>query len=122
MPQFDNNPVSGLNAFFHIWPKLVVERARTSASKGLVLDGDLVGIEEFMLIIAPAPLAVVAVAFRARSHGGIAYEKQHGMVAHAAAAGHGTGRLYLFKAVQGQVNDLVFVVHRPENVLLGITV
>ena len=121
MPQFDDNVVACFNAFLDIGPQLVVECSRTGSAQGLVLHGDLVGIEVFVLIKAPAPLAVVAVALGACAHGGVAYEKEHGVVVHTAAASYWAGGFHLLQRVQRPVDHFVDIVHRTKNVLLGIT-
>ena len=47
----------------------------------MVLDGYLVLVKILMLKISPSPLAVVAVAHSAGTHGAVTYEEEHGIVA-----------------------------------------
>ena len=114
VPQFDDDVVSLADTFLHVRPKLAVERAAARAAQGMVFHGQLVRVEIFVGEIPPAPLAVVAVAFRAGAHRGVAHEEEHGVVALSRRTGHGACRVGFFQAVECEVRDVVHVLHRAE--------
>ncbi len=109
----DDDPVALADALADVGPEAVVESTAAHASEGLVLHRYLVLVEELMLVVAPAPLSVVAVAERTVAHGGVADEEEHGVVALAARSGDDTCRHGLVQAIDRIVNDPVHVFHRP---------
>ena len=68
MTDGDNHPVTSLDALAHIRPKTVVEGTATHTSERLVFYRNLVGIEELVLVVSPAPLAVVTITQCAIAH------------------------------------------------------
>ena len=83
----DDDPVAGLQGLAHGWPEVGIEVAGGHAAQSLVLYGDLPAIEEVAGKVAPAPLAVVAIAHRAVAHGGVADEEEHRVRALTCGAG-----------------------------------
>ena len=86
----DDNPVAGPQRLTDSRPELIVERTTRHAAKRLVLHCDLIRIPVEMLIIAPSPLTVIAIAERTVAHRGVADKEQHGVVAVTALAGGAT--------------------------------
>ena len=68
MTDGDDHPVASLNALSHIRPKTVVEGTAAHTSERLVFYRNLVGIEELVLVVSPAPLAVVTITQCAIAH------------------------------------------------------
>src|SRR5574344_1925971 len=118
VPELDDDPVARAQTLAHRGPELAVEGAAAGTAEGVVLHGYLVFVAEVVLKIAPAPLAVVAVAFGARTHGGIAHEEEHGVAAASRAARHGAHGVGLFEAVEGEVHHMIDVLHGTETAIV----
>ena len=71
-----------------------------------------------MFIESPSPLSVIAVAKRAIAHGGIADEKEHGVVAVARAAGGNACCLCFVEAVERKVDDMVDILQGSRHTVL----
>ena len=68
MADGDNHPVALSDAFAHIRPQTVIERAAAGTPESLVLDCYTVLVKEGMSIEAPPPLSVVTIAESAVTH------------------------------------------------------
>ena len=112
MTDGDNHPVASLDALAHIRPQTVVEGTAAHAAQSLVLYGNLVGIKELVLVVAPAPLTVVAVAQGTIAHGRVTNEEEHRIVALSAGTRFDTCRHRLVQAIHGVINHMVYIFHR----------
>ena len=68
MADGDNHPVAWTDGLLDGLPQLVIERAAAHATKRLVLDGDLGGVEILVGIVSPSPLAIVTITQSTCSH------------------------------------------------------
>ena len=112
MTDGDDYPVASLDALAHIRPQTVVEGTAAHTSERLVLYRNLVGIEELVLVVSPAPLTVVTITQCAIAHGRVTYQEEHRVIALAAGS-----RLYscghrLVQAIYGIVDNFVDIFHR----------
>ena len=112
MTDGDNHPVACLDALAYIRPQTVVEGTAAHAAQSLVLYGNLVGIKELVLVIAPAPLTVVTITQSTIAHGRVTNEEEHRIVALSAGTRLDACRHRLVQAIHGVINHMVYIFHR----------
>ena len=112
MTDGDNHPVASLDALAHIRPQTVVEGTAAHAAQSLVLYGNLVGIKELVLVIAPAPLTVVTITQSTIAHGRVTNEEEHRIVALSAGTRLDACRHRLVQTIHGIINHMVYIFHR----------
>ena len=112
MTDGDNHPVASLEALAHIRPQTVVEGTAAHASERLVLYRNLVGIEELVLVVSPAPLAVVTITQCAIAHGRVTYQEEYRVVSLATGSRLNSCGHRLVQAIYGIVDNLVDIFHR----------
>ena len=105
-------PVALLYSLAHIRPQSIIECSAAHSAESLVFHSYLVHVEEFLCIISPSPLSVVAVAQRSVAHGGIADKEEHRVISLAARSRRNACGLGLVKAVKSVVHNLVDILHR----------
>ena len=112
-----HHPVARLQGLADGWPEVSIKGTRRHATQGLILYSNLLCIEVLGEVVAPAPLAVVAVAQRAVAHGAVAYQKQHGAIALAGAARGRARHQRLGDGIRGVIYHLVDVLDRVRQVV-----
>ena len=112
MADGDDHPVASLNALSHIRPKTVVEGTAAHTSERLVFYRNLVGIEELVLVVSPAPLAVVTITQRAIAHRRVTYQEEYRIIALATGSRLDSGGHRLVQAIHGIVDNLIDIFHR----------
>ena len=85
--QLQDDPVAGPDGAQHREQPVLEPAAGALAAESVVLDRDAVRVEVILDEVAPAPLAVVAVAGHFGAHGGVADQEEDGVVALAVRAG-----------------------------------
>ena len=112
-----HDPVAGLQRLADGWPEVCIKGTRRHAAQRLVLDRNLVCIEILGEVVAPAPLAVVAIAQRAVAHRGVAHKKQHRLLSLTCRAWFRTRHQRLGDGVRGIVHYLVHVLNGVRQVV-----
>ena len=111
MADADDDPVARTDGITDGRPQLVIKGAAAHAAQRLVLHRNPGGVEILVGVVAPAPLAVVAVAHGTSTHRGIANQEEHGIVPLSARTRYRTGRHGLGDTVRGVVDDAVDILH-----------
>ena len=111
MTDGDNHPVTSLDALAHIRPKTVVEGTAAHTAQSLVLYRNLVGIEELVLVVSPAPLTVVTITQCTIAHGRVTYQEEHRVVATAAGSRLDSCGHRLVQTIRSIVDNFVDIFH-----------
>ena len=111
MTDGDDYPVTSLDALAHIRPQTVVEGTAAHTSERLVLYRNLVGIEELVLVVSPAPLTVVTITQCAIAHGRVTYQEEYRIISLATGSRLDSGGHRLVQAIYGIVDNFVDIFH-----------
>lgn len=114
--EFEEDKIALLHGFENRFPQLVVESARRSATQSMVLDGNFVFIVVFVGIESPSPLTIVAIAEGTSTHGTVAHEEEHRVVALTTASRDGT---CLVGDVDGVGCEVTHTIDVNPDVMLG---